>query len=274
MNKNKGFIGIGLIVAIVLGIVVVGGGAYYLGKSGSKSVVINPENILPNNEDKNLPVVENKPTGISSFVTVISPNGGEVYKDTDKITIKWKGVGKDRAAIYLRFSSGEWCFIKDVPASDMNYNFVPSGHNCGEGRGMITSGEYKVTLILYENSGMAPEPGTAFATSYNDGDDASYNIDSSDNSFTIDFGKKTISKSSCMSDKGNLMTFQKALEIAKASSCNNIGKFTGEYGCNKNSGGLVDVYIEPTNKPGCAFACRISIDTEKAEEGWMCTGAL
>jgi len=31
MNKNKGFIGIGLIVAIILGIVVVGGGAYYLG---------------------------------------------------------------------------------------------------------------------------------------------------------------------------------------------------------------------------------------------------
>ena len=34
MNKNKGIIGIGLIIAIVLGIAVVGGGAYYLSKSG------------------------------------------------------------------------------------------------------------------------------------------------------------------------------------------------------------------------------------------------
>ena len=32
MKYNKGFIGIGLILAIILGIVVVGGGAYYLGQ--------------------------------------------------------------------------------------------------------------------------------------------------------------------------------------------------------------------------------------------------
>ena len=31
MKQNKGVIGIGLVLAIVLGIVVVGGGAYYLG---------------------------------------------------------------------------------------------------------------------------------------------------------------------------------------------------------------------------------------------------
>lgn len=37
MKKNKGFIGIGLILAIILGITVVGGGAYYLNKS-SKNI--------------------------------------------------------------------------------------------------------------------------------------------------------------------------------------------------------------------------------------------
>ncbi len=78
---------------------------------------------------------------------------------------------------------------------------------------------------------------------------------------------------SCTSDKGKIMTYQRALEIAKDSSCFNVGKFTGEYGCNQNAGGLIDVYMSPSNKPMCGFACRISIDTEKAEEGWMCTGA-
>ena len=70
------------------------------------------------------------------------------------------------------------------------------------------------------------------------------------------------------------MKYEEALKIAKASSCNNVGTFTGEYGCNKNAGGLIDVYMTPTDKPNCGLACRISIDTKKAEEGWMCTGAL
>jgi hypothetical protein len=190
MNKNKGFIGIGLIIAIVLGIAVVGGGAYYLGKSGNKPVVINPENSLPNVENQNLPVVENKSTNISSLVAVISPNGGEIYKDSDKIAIKWKDVNinKDRIAIYLRFSSGEWCFIKDIPSSNTNYTFTPYGHDCGDGRGSISGiQKYKITLIAYDNGGMAPEPGTAFAGDYSDNDDSDigYSIDSSDNYFTI-----------------------------------------------------------------------------------------
>jgi hypothetical protein len=63
MNKNKGFIGIGLILAIVLGIAVVGGGAYYLGKSkGDNKAVNNPADYLPANQDQNLqPVNQNQP---------------------------------------------------------------------------------------------------------------------------------------------------------------------------------------------------------------------
>jgi hypothetical protein len=41
MNKNKGIISIGLIVAIVLGIIVISGSAYYLGKSSSNKEVNN-----------------------------------------------------------------------------------------------------------------------------------------------------------------------------------------------------------------------------------------
>ena len=47
MNKNKGFIGIGLILAIVLGVAIVGGGAYYLGKGSSKQEEVNKVNVLP-----------------------------------------------------------------------------------------------------------------------------------------------------------------------------------------------------------------------------------
>lgn len=160
MNKTKGFIGLGLILAIVLGVVVVGGGAYYLGKSSTKPVVINPENTLPNVENQNLPVVDN-----SKQANITTPK------------------------------------INSAPV-------------------------------------------------------------------------KTISTTSCTSDKGKVMTYSEALEISKTSSCNSVGKFTGEYACNKNSGGLVDVYMKPSNTSNCGFACRVSIDTGITEEGWMCTGAL
>lgn len=54
MSKNKGIIGIGLILAIVLGIVVVGGGAFYLGTKKNienKEVVENPN--VENQGDNN-----------------------------------------------------------------------------------------------------------------------------------------------------------------------------------------------------------------------------
>jgi hypothetical protein len=58
MKQNKGVIGIGLVLAIILGIVVVGGGAYYVGtnKSEDKKIVENP--VV--NVEENLQVEENK----------------------------------------------------------------------------------------------------------------------------------------------------------------------------------------------------------------------
>ena len=196
MKYNKGFAPI-LIALIVAGALVIGGGAYYLGKSSSnveKAIEVNNqvENLTSNQNQpvievkkENSTVVENKKTN-TSLITVLTPNGGEVYKYTDKISIKWNGISKDRVAIYLRFSTGEWCSVADLSSSNTSYTFTPFGHNCGDGRGVISGVQkYKITLIAYENGGMAPEPGTAFATSYSDGDDISYSIDSSDNYFTI-----------------------------------------------------------------------------------------
>lgn len=227
MNKNKGIIGIGLILAIVIGVAVVGGGAYYLGKN---KVNVNfektPENILPVlNEEQNLPVVDDTK---KASIIVLSPNGGEVYNDSDKINVKWKGVWKDKIAIYLRFSDGDWCFVKGVSSSTTNYVFTPHGYNCTNKK-IITNGQYKITIISYENSGMAPEPGTAFATSYSDGNDGYFDIDSSDNYFTIN-SKKTVlttlpqyvgSHSDC---GGSSQCWPPAITTSLESySCNNIG---------------------------------------------------
>jgi flagellar basal body-associated protein FliL len=75
MKQNKGVIGVGLVLAIVLGIVVVGGGAYYLGNSNGKKEVINPvvnvEESLPAEEEEKTntaPAVvsENSATNIST----------------------------------------------------------------------------------------------------------------------------------------------------------------------------------------------------------------
>lgn len=110
MNKNKGFIGIGLILAIILGIVVIGGGAYYLGKSSdTKKEVKTEENNLPNNSEvnQNQPVVDNNqqvntttPTtppvltdctsSSTPSIKVLYPNGGEVYTVGQNVTFKWK----------------------------------------------------------------------------------------------------------------------------------------------------------------------------------------
>lgn len=106
MNKNKGIIGIGLIIAIILGVIVIGGGAYYLGKSGSKQAINSPENNLLNNQNQNLPVDNNQQVNVPTpiipavstdctssskpSITVLSPNGGEIYQAGQQITVKWK----------------------------------------------------------------------------------------------------------------------------------------------------------------------------------------
>ncbi|MEY3784588.1 MAG: hypothetical protein RLZZ230_910 [Candidatus Parcubacteria bacterium] len=115
MKKNKGFIGIGLILVIILGMAVVGGGAYYIGKGkGENKEVKSPENVLPNNEGQTLPTVENTKEEIVTITTpqvvagcassstpsikVLSPNGGESYQDGDKITVKWEDCNVDSSS--------------------------------------------------------------------------------------------------------------------------------------------------------------------------------
>jgi len=223
MNKNKGIIGIGLILAIVLGVIVIGGGAYYLGKSktenkevvkteknlleyktpceissiskktfsfsypeeysikeikpeegdvplsgvmqitiqpkdGSEPIIIGPDlencrftglklcnkiddlyRIFTNNNSESSTYAYNKilstiktvtdckksdnnqqancTSNSPSTIKVISPNGGEVYKAGDKITVKWEscnvdpnsiGIGLIRHGSSTSYTQREW----------------------------------------------------------------------------------------------------------------------------------------------------------------------
>jgi len=92
MNKNKGVIGIGLILVIVLGVAVVGGGAYYWGKNDLKQETKIEKNIPQNDEEQssennsNLTIIESKTYGYS-----IGYNGIEnkyVYIESDGKKVK------------------------------------------------------------------------------------------------------------------------------------------------------------------------------------------
>jgi len=190
MNKNKGIIGIGLIVAIVLGIIVVGSGAYYLGKSGNKQEVKSPENILLNNGNQELPVVDNKKdiketttttecvSNSPSSIKVLSPNGGETYTAGQKITVKWKSCNFPSNANGINISVVWKGDMEALTATEING--TPN-----DGQELITLPRQEKIKDFYTNTFVVHAqmniPGQNLTV---DGDD-------SDNSFTINSITKT-----------------------------------------------------------------------------------
>jgi hypothetical protein len=138
MIKNKGFIGIGVILAIVLGVVIIGGGAYYLGKSGSKQEVKIVETqpvkqnqpIVDNNQQTNImttPVSTGCTSSSTPSITVLYPNGGEVFTTGEKIDVKWSSCNVKN--VYLSLISGgkdfgEITYPNPVLASDGSYKWT------------------------------------------------------------------------------------------------------------------------------------------------------
>lgn len=182
MNKNKGIIGIGLLAAIVLGVIVVGGGAYYLGKSGSKPEIINPENILPNvenknyqpiNQNQNLPTDSNQQAKCDSSstpsITVLNPNGGEVFTLGQTINIKWSSKCIDASAlVYLNIGIKDSQAVSELldglkVTNTGSYDFIiPSNYNLSG----YKSNKYEVVISYGYGNG----------DSVNDHSDASFTI--------------------------------------------------------------------------------------------------
>jgi hypothetical protein len=241
MKTNKGIIGLGLILAIVLGIAVVGGGAYYLGKGSNKLEVKTPENVLPNNEDQNIPVVENQKTNTTpqvvakcnsnspSAIKLISPNGGEVYKAGDKITVKWESCNVDKDSVSI-------ALIKHGPSSlysqrewiDDYAGFTLGGID--PYKGVVDDGIHEITLPLSTDSNLIS--GQHYFISINGGGDKTkvgsgyHPSDYSDGLFTINSATKTISTadSNIIKQTGCGVSFSKASNWSVISNTNNETK--------------------------------------------------
>lgn len=148
MNKNKGIIGLGLILAIVLGIIVVGGGSYYLGnKNKDKGDNITPSQYYSTEEYKiNNPQANCKPNSPSA-IKLISPNGGEIYKAGDKITVKWESCNVDKNSIGISL-------IKHGPSSiyfQREWTDDYAGFDIGgvdPYKGIVDDGTHEITLPL------------------------------------------------------------------------------------------------------------------------------
>ena len=106
MNKNKGVIGIGLILAIVLGIVVVGGGAYYLRtkKNTENNKVIENTSVTNPIEENNSHEVPTGPYGDET--NYVAPKPLVDNKKTDTINSATKTISTTLPAKYIGAQEG------------------------------------------------------------------------------------------------------------------------------------------------------------------------
>lgn len=109
MKYTKGFVGIGITIAVIVALVVGGGAVYYATKTKAPSqenVGVNnyqpvEQNYTPPTTNNNNPPQQQTPppnntqqascnSNSPSTIKVLSPNGGEVYQAGQQITVKWK----------------------------------------------------------------------------------------------------------------------------------------------------------------------------------------
>lgn len=153
MKYNKGFAPL-IVLLIVLGVLVVGGAAYSVGKkSAPKNETVGSSNNFPvPKQSSTPPTSESSPsltTSCAPSITVLSPNGGEVYKAGQQITVKWKSCNlKQQVGITL---SGF-----PVPSSTQFFlgNWVPNtiGSQVVTIPATAQSGKYMINISTPPNS--------------------------------------------------------------------------------------------------------------------------
>lgn len=150
MNKSKGFVGLGLILAIIA-VLIIGGGAYYLGTKNDYE----PKNIVKENDYQpqenqnsvvNTPVANSNTTNTTTTTTctsnttpwikVLSPNGGENYVLGQTINIKWdsKCISSDKLVLInigIKDSQAVSELLDNMKVANTgSYSFkIPSNYN-------------------------------------------------------------------------------------------------------------------------------------------------
>lgn len=125
MKNNKGFIGIGLLIAIIVALFVGGGAVYFITKPATPYLKNLGDNILPpvnqntvvnSNTDTNKPKTDCLPTTTPS-ITVLYPNGGETFTMGQKITIKWLSCNVNNVQIGLLSGGKDFGELTMTPIS-------------------------------------------------------------------------------------------------------------------------------------------------------------
>ena len=169
-NLQKGFI-VPVLLAIIA-VLVIGGGVYiYESKKTETPLVVNNQNQLPNQNQQQTntqtpvatqPKVSPDPTTTKPLITVISPNGGETFKQNSPITVKWSQNFSGYASIYLMGDAGHvYSSIPTFFNAGVNTWTIPAGINiatCTTNTCYIADGfKVRVTTDNQPGSGHAGE---------------------------------------------------------------------------------------------------------------------
>lgn len=172
MRYNKGFIGIGMIIAIVTVLAVGGGAVYYATKTPTPSSNTEGSNYPPVDQNQNSTTpanTQNQNSNSSSApvgtptITVTSPNGGEVWNQNSQYTIRWTYSGLDKndeVYISLRLSDSSGidigvCSLSKKSSAGIGYiSLVPRDVKCirsasdpaGTLSDLKSGGRYKVQI--------------------------------------------------------------------------------------------------------------------------------
>ena len=90
----------------------------------------------------------------------------------------------------------------------------------------------------------------------------------------IDDSLELTSGEACISEKtGAGITIDEAYQIAQDSACVQAGAVKKDCNCNQGTG-TCWLTMEGTDKPGCAPACVVNVETKSAEINWRCSGLM
>ena len=168
MHNQRGFIGVGVLIAILVGLVVLGGGAYFVvqQQAPSQTASDNFDNVqtLPttNNKTQQTQVSNTQstpsattPTPKNTSETTVKPkitnikllssHSGQSYKAGDTITVRWEAPSELSSVVIVL---GQSCTKGEV--ADGNCNTTDFFKEFG---GISNTGEYKLKIPINAPSG-------------------------------------------------------------------------------------------------------------------------